>query len=143
MSDFFSALLARAGEIGHLSGFTGIAIGLLAALAALAYLEPLLRSIIIKLAIVVVLIYVAGITGYAFGAHDVHEQWAKADARATAQAQARDAQIATVLEAKYGAKIAALEQHIAVAQQRINAYDQHKGRTICPLGADALRLRRQ
>jgi hypothetical protein len=144
MYDFFSAWR----EVAHVSEITGLSVGVLVALAALAWFVPLARRLAIEIAVVIVIAYVSGISCYHLASSDKQAQWAAADAAAAKIASAHDAAIGAAIEAKYMPQIASLQKQADQYQQQVASYE----RTIvgqksaaasgnCVLGAGALRLR--
>lgn len=80
--------------IAHVSEITGLSVTLLVALAALAYLEPTIRTWCVRWAIVVLGAYLLVMGGYRLGAEDKQAAWDAANAIAAQQAARRDARAA-------------------------------------------------
>lgn len=134
-------------EIAHIAEFTGLSVGLLAGLAALAWFDPLIRGLAVRLAIVVAIGYTALMFGIHLGSTDKQAQWDQADKEAAAARVTRDKAVDMALDAKYQPQILALTKQSADLQRQVDAYENnalaHKlGDASCQLGAAALRLRR-
>jgi hypothetical protein len=140
MFDFLDRLADLQSEIEHISAITGVSIGVLAALAALAWFDPLIRTIAIRLGIAVIVAYLLVIGSYHLGAVDVRAQWDAANARAATAAAARDADIAKQLAADNPAPTPAQQQQAIDDENKV--LSELSSVAACQLGADALRLRK-
>lgn len=143
MFSFLGEIRSALGEIQHIAAATGISIGILAALAGLAYLDPTLRLAAIRAGIVVLLAYCIGIFCYHQGAKDVRAQWDTANAEAAKAAAQRDADAQKQAEAVYKPVIDARDKMIAELDEEVDAYDQQlaKAPDPCVLGSGPLFLR--
>jgi len=142
MFSFLDGIARAWREIAHVSELTGLSAGILIGLAALAYLDPVVRAIAIRGAVVVAIAYGAAIVGIHVGATDVRAEWNAANAQVAKESKDRDDLAAKAAEATYGPIIAAREQEIADLNQKVSDYaTKHSGNSPCALGADALRVR--
>jgi hypothetical protein len=148
----FEVLQAIAGawrSIAHISEWTGLSIGALAAIAAVVYLDPRVLRPALVVAIVILLVYFGVLYGGHVGRADVEAQWADARKAAIAAASERDAMTERTLEQKYAPRLAALEKQAADNKARADGYESRiigllaKGtssRGACALGAAADRV---
>jgi len=100
----------------HVSEWSGLSIGALAAGALLIYLVPASRKLVILGAILVLVGWICLIHGDRVGRADVHAEWDAAKAAAAAAQAKRDADIGQELEAKYQPKLADLQKQARRAQ---------------------------
>ncbi len=129
--------------IAHVAAWTGLSAGMLVALIALAWFVPLARSLAITCAITVAAGYGGLIYGYHTGRADVTKEWDAANARAVAEAVAREAAASAALDAKYQPVIAALQRDASDDKRRITEYEKTlKSSARCRLGGAATLLRR-
>jgi hypothetical protein len=124
-------------EILHLSELTGLSVGLILGLAAIAYFDPVIRKLVVRVGAGVLLAYVVVIYGYRLGASDIRTQWKAANLAAEAAAAARDILIQKQLEAKYPP---ASSTQVDEDERKVLA-DLSAAPGACQLGTDALRLR--
>ena len=138
LSNFFALF----GEVAHLSEYTGISVGVLAALAGLVYLNPTLLKPAIGIAVAIVVGYATLIYGYHTGASDIRSQWDTANAVAARAAWQRDVDAQKQAEAVYTPIIKAREDMIAELDDEVEAYDKQlqAANDPCVLG-DSLWLR--
>jgi hypothetical protein len=139
LNHFFITEIARVGSV------VGLSAGALIGCAALAYFVGTARPLAIALAAVIA----AGLGGFLYGTHTaiatVKAEWAAADAKAEADAKARDTDAQKTIEAKYDPIIAARDSKIAELQNLVKVHESQplqKG-APCTLGSAALRLRRK
>jgi hypothetical protein len=149
MLETIGAGLAAWRQLLHLSEWTGLSLGALAGLGALAWYVAPMR----KLAIVGGLAVAAGwaglVHGDAVGRADLQKQWDAAKLAAAAAARQRDAAAAQDLEAKYQPIIAGLQQQADDRDNQVKDYERKMLELLaatpasgsCRLGAAALRLR--
>jgi hypothetical protein len=135
--------------IAHISEWTGLSVGMLAAGAGLVYLRPALLKPVILGAVGVGLLYLGIIHGDRVGRADVNAQWAHAKAKADAAQKQRDADIGRELEATYQPKLADLQKQsderkarADVFETKISALLKRTPANSCLLGAAADRVRR-
>jgi hypothetical protein len=129
-------------EIAHISELTGISVGVLVALAVLAYLDPTARAFAIRAAVLVSVAYASGLYENHVGRVDERAVWVAANAKIAKEAEARDTDAAKAAEAKYGPVIAARDRTIINLRQQVQNYARSiKSAPACPIGAPALRLR--
>lgn len=124
-------------EVLRVGAWTGLSIGSIAGLGALAFYVPAVRGAAIGLAIAIGCFYGGELHGNSVGRADVKAQWDAADAQATAAREQRDAQIAKDIEAKYAPQIAAGKAEDDKIENGVVAAIAGS----CPLGVDALKLR--
>lgn len=141
--------------IVHVSEWSGLSIGLLAAGAALVAFVPIARKPVIKGAVLVIVGYVGLIYGDRVGSADVQAQWADARKAAIAAEKEREAMIEHKLEQTYGPKLADLQKQSAERKARSDRYErqiitlrakQAAGTAparSCELGAAADRVQRR
>lgn len=144
----FEALGMIAGawrEVLHVSEWTGLTVGALAGLGALAWFYPPLRTLAISVAVNAVCVYAGVIYGNHIGRADVKAQWDAAIVKAEKAEAERTAKIAADTEAKYtpvidemtrkqkerDAYVRKLEKDLSVA----------KSGSACFIGAPHLQLR--
>jgi len=133
----------------HVSEWSGLSVGALAAGAGLVYLRPALLKPVIAGAVVVVLVLIGVIHGDRVGRADVEAQWADARKAAIAADQERDALIEQQLEAKYKPQLAALQKQADERKARGEANERKTIASVstgqpgrCLLGAAANRVPR-
>src|SRR5580704_8003828 len=85
--------------VAHISEWTGLSIGALAAGAALFYFVPLARKAVVIGGVVVVVGFLGTIHGDRVGRADLQAQWDDARAKAVEAEKKRDADIERTLEA--------------------------------------------
>ena len=143
MFNFLSTAFAAWHEVAHISEWTGLSLGVLAALAGLVYLDSALLKPAIGLAVAIVIGYCTLIYGYHQGASDIRGQWTAANTQAAKAAQQRDVDAQKAAEAQYGPIIEAREKMIAELDDEVDDYDQQlaKANDPCLLGGDPLWLR--
>ena len=132
----------------HVSEWTGISLGALAALAAVVWFEPWLLKPAIKAAIVLAVGYAGVLYGDATGRSDVHRQWDAARAAAVAAQAQRDREAEGTLALKYQPQLAALAKEADDNKEQADAYEQQlaamlakaPARAACELGPLADRL---
>jgi hypothetical protein len=130
----------------HISEWSGLSVGALAAGAGLVYLRPALLKPVIFGAVGVGLLYLGVIHGDRVGRADVNAQWADARKAAIKADQERDAMIEQKLEAKYQPQLADLQKQADARKARAEANERkiasvsrgQPGR--CLLGAAADRV---
>jgi hypothetical protein len=110
--------------IVHVSEWSGLSIGLLAAGAALVAFVPIARKPVIAAAVLVMVGYVGLIHGDRVGRADVHAQWADARKAAIEADTQRDAMVEQKLEQSYQPKLAELQKQSAERKARSDAYEQ-------------------
>lgn len=131
---------ARA-QIEHLAEATGLSIGLIAALVALAVLDPAVRSFAVRAAILVLLLYGAFIGGNRVRADDDGTYWQAQIAEAAKARDARDTSVAVTLAADNPAPTPAQLQQEQKDEASALAAVSAAAAVPCRLGPDALRLR--
>lgn len=125
-------------EVVHLSEWTGLSVGALAGLGALAWLFPPARALAIVAGVAVATGYGGVITGNHTGRADVQAQWDVAKAAAAAASKAEDADAQKALDAKY------LKAQNDDLQQQVRDYESKMvgmAAGTCVLGSAPLRLR--
>lgn len=126
-------------EVLRVGAWTGLSVGAVAGLGALAFYVPAVRGPAIGLAIAIGCFYGGELHGNSVGRADVKAQWDAADAQAAAEREERDASIAKEIEAKYAPQIAAQEAEDGkVANGALAAI----AGAACPLGSEPLKLRK-
>lgn len=131
-------------ELVDLGAWTGVSAGVIALLLLVALYVPLLRLLAVALAVAVTVGYISGVYMHQVGRTEVTAEWDAANAKADAEAKARDKRIAASVKSKYGPVIASRGKTIADLHNRVAAYERElpaKTPSACALGADALRLR--
>ena len=129
-------------EIAHVAELTGVSVGVLVALAALAFFDPVSRGFVIRFGLIVIIIYACLMCGLHLGASDVRAQWDAANARAAAEAKARDDAAAKATADTFNPTIEARDKEIADLKLMVSQYEARLSKTHpCPLGSNALRLR--
>jgi hypothetical protein len=113
-----SAILATWRGILHVSEWTGLSAGAIAALAALVYLRPALLKPAIVAAAAVALTYGGVLYGHRAGRAEVKAEWDAARAAAGAAATKRDSDIRAELEKAYGPQLEALRRLSAANAER-------------------------
>ena len=135
--------------IAHLSEWTGLSVGALAGLAALAYFVPLARRIAIAAGLSVAIAWAALMHGDAVGRADVQKQWDDAKAAAVKAEAERDAAVERELEQKYQPALADLQKQSDDHKAKADSYESKIAALAkrapasghCLLGAAADRLR--
>lgn len=131
-------------EVLHVSEWTGLSVGVLAGLGALAWFFPPARTLAISAGIAVAVGYGGLIWGNHTGRDDVLREWDAANARAAAAAASDDTDAQKALDAKYLPIIAALQKQADDRNAQANVND---GKIVgamagaCQLGSAPLRLR--
>lgn len=135
-------------ELLHISEVTGLSVGVIVALVALALYVPTARRLALEAAALVLVGWLTAIYAYRVGRADVEAEWAAARTAAAAAQTARDRNVAAELDAKYQPLIAGLQKRADDNASQVKAYERKivalmAGRPAgaCQLGADALRLR--
>ena len=143
MFEFVGVILQAWREIAHIAEWTGLSIGTLVALGFLAYLDPDLRKLAIRGALLAGAAYCLGIFAYHVGSADKQAEWNAANVQAAQNARSRDAAADKATEAVYGPIIAARDQMIAELNSKVRDYETKlsHGSDKCPLGTEPLRLR--
>ena len=133
--------------IVHISEWSGLSIGALAAGAALLYFFPQARKLVIAGAVLVLVGFVCVIHGDRVGRADVEAQWADARKAAIAAEQERKIMIEQQLERQYKPQLAGLQQQSNERKAKADANEKKlairsKGhaRGTCELGAAADRV---
>lgn len=131
----------------HISEWSGLSIGALAAGAALVYLRPALLKPVVIVGVAVALLWVGLIHGDATGRADVEAQWADARKAAITADAERDAMTEQKLELTYKPKLADLQkqaderkQKAEADERRIATLSKGSARSACELGAAANRV---
>lgn len=152
MYEWVLSLGAAWRTVVHISEWSGLSIGALAAGAALfVYGPPIGRKLLIAGAVTVVVGWVCLIHGDQVGRADLQKQWDDAKAAAVEAQKARDADIGRELEARYQPKLEGLQKQAEERKARADAYEQkiadlskrRPANGACELGAAADRLRRR
>ena len=134
----------------HVSEWSGLSIGALAAGAALIYLVPASRKLVILAAIGVVIGWVCLLHGDRVGRADVEAQWADARRAAIAATADRDQLAELTLEAKYQPQLIDLQKQADARKAKADAYERQiitllaknqGARNVCELGLAADRMR--
>lgn len=144
MFDMFDALR----EIARVAEWTGLSVGVLLALFALAWFVPQARALALAIACTVLVGCGALIYGNHIGRAEVKADWDAANNAAAKVATAHDEAIGARIKAEYMPQLAALQKQSDQYQAQVTAYE----RTIigaksaaaagrCQLGSGALRLR--
>lgn len=131
-------------EVLHVSEWTGLSVGVLAGLGALAWFFPPARTLAIGTGIAVAVGYGGLIVGNHTGRNDVLAEWDAANARAKAAAAAADVDAQKSLDAKYLPIIAALQKRAEDLSAQANRNDSKTVGMVagaCQLGTAPLRLR--
>jgi hypothetical protein len=143
MLDALSVAFQAWREVLHVSEWTGLSVGALAGLAAIAWFFPPARTLAIGAGIAVAVAYGALLYGNHTGRDDVLAEWTAANAKAAADAKARDDAAAAAAEQKYAPIIADLQAQADARDQQVSDYESKivglSG--ACPLGEPPLRLR--
>ncbi len=145
-------LLGLLQELLHLSEWTGLSLGTLAALALVIWLVPGLRLPAIAGVVGIACAFLGGIHEYNVGRADVRAEWDRAKLAAENAAKARDAAVAARAKAEADAALKDLGRQSAALQQQVSDYEKTilalragaggaAAGAACRLGADALRLR--
>jgi hypothetical protein len=132
-------------EILHVGEWTGLSVGMLAGLGALAWFFPPARTLAISTGIAVVVGYGCLIYGNHTGRDDVLAEWTAANARAKAATAAADTDAQSALDAKYLPVIAALQKRADDLKSQANGDDSKIVGAMagaCQLGTAPLRLRK-
>jgi len=135
----------------HVSEWSGLSIGALAAGAGLIYLVPASRKLVILGAVGGVLLWLGLIHGDRTGRADVEAQWADARKAAIAAEHDRDELVELQLQAKYQPTLARLTSLADERKRRSDDYEKRiigllakapagKPRNACELGAAADRV---
>jgi hypothetical protein len=135
--------------VAHISEWTGLSIGVLAAIGGIVYLDPRLLKPAIILAGVIAVAYVSMLYGDKTGRADVEAQWADARKAAIAAAEERDAMTEQTLTSTYTPQLAALEKAAGDNKEKADAYERqiltllakNPAGNSCELGAAADRVR--
>jgi hypothetical protein len=142
MFEFFGGIFAAWREVAHISEWTGLSLGVLAAIALLVYLNPTLLKPAIGIGVAVIVGYCTLIFGYHQGASDIRGQWNAANVQAAKAAVQRDADAQKQAEAVYKPIIAAREQMIAELDQEVDDYGAQLDKADpCVLGDSSLWVR--
>lgn len=134
-------LFAAWRSILHISEWTGLSLGALAAIGIVVYLDPRLLKPAIIGAIALALVYGGTLYGDATGRADVKAQWADARKAEIAAAQERDAMTEQQLEAKYAPQLAELQKQINADSKGPDNAVANAVSDGCKLGARANRVR--
>lgn len=110
--------------IVHISEWSGLSIGALAAGAALFVYVPVMRRLVIRGAVLVLVGWVCLIHGDRVGRADVEAQWKDARAAAIAAEQERDTMVEQQLEGKYAPQLDALKKRAADNKVRADGYER-------------------
>jgi len=121
--------------IVHVSEWSGLSIGALAAGAALVYLVPAARKLVILGAILVLLGWFCLLHGDRVGRADVHAQWADARRAAIAAERERDAMVEQNLEKKYGPQLEALQKRASERKLRSEQDERQMAKAPVKTGA--------
>jgi|SRR5579862_7761087 len=141
MLEVFDGIGAAWAEIRHVSEFTGLSIGVLLFLAAVVYLDPLLRKLAVRTAIAVVAAYFLALYAYHLGSADKEAQWTAANVQAAADRKAQDDANQRKLAADFPPPPAT--DQVSPDEAKILADLAAAAGGACQLGGDALRLRHQ
>jgi hypothetical protein len=152
MFEWLQSALAAWRTIVHISEWSGLSIGALAAGAALVYLVPPARKLVIIGAITVLVGWVCLIHGDKVGRADLQKQWDDAKAAAEQAQTERDATIERDLETKYQPQLAELQKQSDERKAKADSYEKKIALLAknpkstaapgCELGAAAVRVRR-
>lgn len=135
-------------EVLHVSEWTGLSVGVLAGLGALAWFVPPARTLAIGAGVAVALGYGGLMYGNHTGRADVQLEWDAANARAKAAAATEDADAQKTLDAKYQPIIAALQKQADDLKRRADRNGNDDSKVVgamagaCQLGSAPLRLRK-
>jgi hypothetical protein len=121
--------------IVHVSEWSGLSIGALAAGAALVYLVPAARKLVILGAILVLVGWFCLLHGDRVGRADVHAQWADARRAAIEADRERDAMIEQNLEKKYGPQLEALQKRASERNRRSEQDERQMAKLPIKAGA--------
>lgn len=124
MFEGIAGLLAVWRTVLHVSGWTGLSVGALAAIALVVYLNPALLRPAIRAAVVIAVAYAGVLYGDATGRADVEAQWKDAREAAIAAEQERDAAIAEGLERKYAPQLEALKKQASTNKEQADGYEK-------------------
>jgi hypothetical protein len=137
--------------IAHVSEWTGLSIGALAAIGALVFYDPRLLKPAIGAAVLVGIGYAGVLYGDHAGRADVEAQWADARKAAIAAGIERDQMAEQQLQAKFGPKLDELQRQAADNKRKADDYerklltakvaDASKPGAVCELGDAADRVR--
>lgn len=108
----------------HISEWSGLSLGALVGGAALIYLVPASRKLVILGAVGVLIGYVCVIHGDRVGRSDLQKQWDDSRTKAEAAQKARDADVARDLERKYQPELAGLQRLADERKARSDAYEK-------------------
>lgn len=136
MFEALSGIASAWREIVHVGELTGLSVGMVAGLAALAYFDPTLRKFAIRTAIVLILGYWAMLYAYHMGSADKQAEWKAANAAEAQREASRDKKAPQAADAETELKV--LRDQINRDQEQINAL--HQADAVCrPISADELR----
>lgn len=140
--------------IVHVSEWSGLALGAIAAGVLLFIYVPLARRFVIRGGAAVVLGWLLLIHGDRVGRADVNAQWADARKAAIAAGQERDQMAELKLDAKYQPQLIALQKQADARGNEVKTYEQRilallardpkgsvKSAGSCELGDDPVRMR--
>lgn len=127
MVDIFGVFHAVKGvlpEVEYVSAWTGLSLGVLAALGVLAWFDPLLRSWAIRSAIFAAIAYAAILYGYRSGVYDKGLEWQAANVEAAKAAVARDAATKKATSDQFTPVIAERDQMVTQLQAKVASYEK-------------------
>ncbi len=140
--------------IAHVSEWTGLSIGALAAIGALVFYDPRLLKPAIGAAVLVGIGYAGVLYGDHAGRADVNAQWADARKAAISAADERDQMAEQTLQAKYGPRLDELQRQAGENKRKADDYERKllaakvaeagkpsSSRAVCELGDAADRMR--
>lgn len=132
-------------EVLHVSEWTGLSVGMLAGLGALAWFVPPARTLAIAAGAAIAIAYGGLVIGNHTGRADVHAEWDAANERAKAAAAVEDADAKAALDAKYLQTQNDSAAYAADLQAQVRDYESKMvgmaAAGACQLGDPPLRLR--
>lgn len=136
MFEVLSGIASAWREIVHVAELTGLSVGAVLGLAALAYFDPAIRKFAIRAAIVLIAGYWAMLYAYHMGSTDKLAEWKAANATEHQREVSRDQRAPQAADAD--TELNALRDQIKKDQEQIHAL--HDADAAChPISADELR----
>lgn len=117
-------LFAAWREIVHISEWTGLSLGALAALAALAYFVRIPLPTVIRAVVLIVAVYFSLITGETFGARDKQRQWDASRAAAAEASRKHDAEVTEQLAQKYNPELEQIQKQAQTNKDLADGYEK-------------------